>query len=101
MDPSLIHDLEKLGAGAGVIVVLLMLRLLVLGWTYREKVRDCETWKEQAGFWKGLYESERSAHQHTRDAYVLQGERQQLANEAARVSEQLLREAKRNAIPPE
>lgn len=87
MDPSLIALLEKLGAGAGVIVVLILLKLLVPGWTYRDKGREAETWK-------GLYESERMAHEHTRDAYVLQGERLQVAVESGRVTEQLLREAR-------
>jgi hypothetical protein len=83
--------LEKLGAGAGIIVVLILLRLLVPGYLYRDKAKDAETWK-------GLYESERDAHQHTRDAYALQGERLQVAVESGKVTEQLLLEARRHAV---
>jgi hypothetical protein len=92
LDPSLIALLEKLGAGAGVIVVLILLKLLVPGWTYRDKGREAESWK-------GLYESERKAHEHTRDAFVLQGERLQVAVESGRVTEQLLREARSRVAP--
>ncbi len=94
MDPSLIALLEKLGAGAGVIVVLILVRLLAPGWAYRDKAREAESWK-------GLYESERRAHELTRQASALKDERLQVAIESGRVAvesgrvtEQLLREAR-------
>lgn len=37
MDTALISILEKLGAGAGIIVVLIVLRVLVPGWVYADE----------------------------------------------------------------
>lgn len=91
---SIIGQFVQWGALGGVAVAL-MTGFLVPAWTYKERSRDGETWKH-------LYESERDAHQHTRDAYVIQGERLQVAVETAKVTEQLLREARsRVAIPPQ
>ena len=86
MDTSLLTVLINLGTG-GIVVALIIARQLVPGWTYREQRADTASWK-------GLYESERTAHQLTRDAYTLQGERLQVAVESGKVTEQLLREAR-------
>jgi len=90
LDSALITVLINLGTG-GVVVALIILRLLVPGWAYREKSQD-------AAAWKRIYESERDAHQHTRDAYTLQGERLQVAVESGKVTEQLLREARQRVV---
>lgn len=101
MDPTLLAALYKLGAGAGVILICILVKLLVPGWTYRDKTREAETWK-------GLYESERKAHELTRQASAIKDDRLQVANESSRVAiesakvtEQLLLEARRHAVQPD
>jgi hypothetical protein len=79
----------------GFVALALTFGWLVPTWTYKEKAKDADTWKH-------LYELERDAHQHTRDAYAIQGERLQVAVESGKVTEQLLREARgRVALPPQ
>jgi hypothetical protein len=95
LDPagiSLIGQIVQWGS-LGFVALSLTFGWLIPAWTYRDKVKDAETWKR-------LYESERDAHQHTRDAYSLQGERLQVAVESAKVTEQLLQEARHRVAPP-
>ena len=83
---AVLDDLKNWGP-LGLLVAALISGQVVPGWAYRKSERDCQSWK-------GLYESEREAHQHTRDAYQIQGERLQVAVESGKVTEQLLREAR-------
>ena len=76
----------------GFTTLALMFGLLVAPWVYKAK-------KEESDAWKKLYLDEREAHQRTRDAYALQGERMQVAVEAARIQEQFLREAHGRVVP--
>lgn len=95
MDPAalaLIGQFIQWGS-LGFVALALTFGWLVPAWTYKAKERDAETWK-------GLYDSERTAHQLTRDAYAIQGERLQVAVESAKVTEQLLREARNRVVAP-
>lgn len=83
---TVLDDLKNWGP-LGLLVVALMSGALVPGWLYRKSERDGDAWK-------GLYESEREAHQLTRQASAIKDERLQVAVESGRVAEQLLREAR-------
>lgn len=89
---SILSDIARWGL-AGLIVLGFLTKWLVPGWTYRDKADDADAWK-------GLYESERTAHEHTREAMAIQGERLQVAVESAKVTEELLREARGRVVPP-
>src|SRR5579862_3676788 len=76
----------------GFLALSLMFGLLVAPWVYKAKEKESDSWKQ-------LYLDEREAHQRTRDAYQLQGERMQVAVESARIQEQFLREAQGRVVP--
>ena len=85
-------DIANWGA-LGFVVFGLVGGLLVPSWTYKDKSAEAKGWKD-------LYESERTAHTATREAFATQGERLQVAVESGRVTEALLREARSRAVSP-
>lgn len=94
MDPSALVGLagQFLQWGAlGGVAVALMTGFLVPSWVYKRADRDADRWRQ-------LFETEQAAHEHTRAAYALQGERLQIAVESAKVTEQLLREARASVV---
>jgi hypothetical protein len=75
--------LQSAGAGTALIVVLLLLGLLVTG-------RANDRTEREADGWKAAYDSERAAHEKTRDMLAVANQRAEAAVETARITKELL-----------